>query len=641
MRPPRVLTWAAFALHVGCVRAGPTEPAPSGETTSAASGQTQTPSAETVELDSKTPGWEPSRRYVYRLSLTSTVTVEQTGSPVDFDLHGNVEIQPTEAGSSEGLTLVAAVTSAKATSRAPGLQPSYDKLVNELNRAPCFLTMVGGRVTHMQIPKGASQLFANTFRTIASSLQFARPAKPSPRYGATEYDSTGQYVAEYEAGGEANSWRKRKGRYLSLLGASRSPQGAMNIIPLVKASEGTIKLGPDGRPNTVSLRDEISVQSAQAPVFSTTIVSLEETSATPAVPRDWGKMLAQTDKLEAGAPFGVGAAIEALDAARIGGLAFEQVVSRFEALAKDKDAPPPAASKNGAPVDPEERARQESALQDRSRLFVALAALFRQKPALIPKAIAKIRTKSSATEVLIDALGSSSSADAQQALLTLSRSTWANADVKARATAALGRASQPSEQTIASFEAKLAENPHDTQTLFSLGTHSRHLRDEGHTEQASRLGELLVARLHEANTTSSQVDALRAIANSGYSGALPTVMPFLRDGRDLVRGVALRALQSMTDPRVDSLIATSMVSDSAASVRISAIEAAQVRTPTEALSSSLRNTAASAEDPHVRYRAVDLMRRWLPMRPELRASLERVSKEDEQARIRELAKGAL
>jgi len=79
----------------------------------------------------------------------------------------------------------------------------------------------------------------------------------------------------------------------------------------------------------------------------------------------------------------------------------------------------------------------------------------------------------------------------------------------------------------------------------------------------------------------STVILLRAIANSGYIGALPRVLPFLKDQDEEIRATAVRALQSMRDPRIDGVIAARMKEDASAEVRISRSMPPKVREPSE------------------------------------------------------------
>jgi hypothetical protein len=97
----------------------------------------------------------------------------------------------------------------------------------------------------------------------------------------------------------------------------------------------------------------------------------------------------------------------------------------------------------------------------------------------------------------------------------------------------------------------------------------------------------------------------------------------------------------MRSTKVDDLLAARMQSDPAADVRISAMDAAQVREPSDVLVRAVSSTAVNAEDAHVRYRAVELIGQWMPQRPELRSTLQQVATKDPEAKIRERANGSL
>jgi hypothetical protein len=122
---------------------------------------------------------------------------------------------------------------------------------------------------------------------------------------------------------------------------------------------------------------------------------------------------------------------------------------------------------------------------------------------------------------------------------------------------------------------------------------------------------------------------------------LSRVRPYLDDKRDAVRSAAVRALQSMHDPGVDRLIAARLASDPSKDVRLSAIAAARLREPNDVLAEALAGAGVSAAEPHVRYRAVETMARWLASRPALRDALERIARNDAEERVRERARQAL
>jgi hypothetical protein len=97
----------------------------------------------------------------------------------------------------------------------------------------------------------------------------------------------------------------------------------------------------------------------------------------------------------------------------------------------------------------------------------------------------------------------------------------------------------------------------------------------------------------------------------------------------------------MLDPRADELIARYLLEDKSKQVRLSAIESADLREPTEVMVAALAKAATQSDETHVRYRAVELLIRWLPKRPDVRGALERVAQKDEEAKVRDRARKAL
>jgi HEAT repeat protein len=196
---------------------------------------------------------------------------------------------------------------------------------------------------------------------------------------------------------------------------------------------------------------------------------------------------------------------------------------------------------------------------------------------------------------------------------------------------------RPGKDAVAVMKSVLEKEPYNPRALYALGTYSRRFRDEGNSEMAVGLGEYLVEKLREATGPSGRLTALRAIGNSGYSAALPDVRGFTSDKDETTRVVAVRALQSMKDLAVDEILTSTMGSDTSFEVRISAIEAARVRDPTDKLLLAVV-AACRHPEPRIRYRAVETLIRWLPRRPSLRPVLQKISQEDPEQRVRDLAR---
>jgi hypothetical protein len=587
-------------------------------------------------LDPTTRGWEPGRRHVYTMKQTVTISFGDGTSSFDFDVIGDVDVRPVNA-TSESVLLYTLIRGAKIVSRVQGSQAELDKVARQIGQKGCFLTISGGRLTEIRVPKGVSPTVVNMYRTIGAGLQFASPRAAAERYTAAEYDTTGQYLAEYQSAGEPGVWRKQKQKYLALLGPKNAKASVpIRVLPQIVISEGRVTLAPSGRPTAIALHDELLVN-AQTPIRSKTVLSLESTGAESAPDpsdRNYDLALADTERIGAEEPSGGPADEAALDEARTRGLNFETIVARLEQRAAERHG------KDDKSAPSEARVQNQETDED-ARLFIALAATFRRHPETVAKAVAKIRGESPAVYALIDALASSSSPAAQDALRKLFDVKSIKPELQGRLVMSLSRTERPTAQSIEMLKPLVADPERGTQALFGLGTFARRLRDQGEAELSRRAAEVVVAKLDAARDESETLTALRAVANSGYDPAMPKVHRYLDDDREQVRVAAVRAVQSMRDASADRIIAVKLASDPSILVRISAIDAASARGPSDILVGALAKAGTSTTDPHVRYRAVELLVQWLPQRQELRSTLETIATTDPELQIRERARGAL
>ena len=302
---------------------------------------------------------------------------------------------------------------------------------------------------------------------------------------------------------------------------------------------------------------------------------------------------------------------------------------------------PVVSSVNGAAIDPDEEAARQQSTDERARLFIALAAILREQPDKVPLTVKKIQAGSPAGDVLVQALSSASSPAAQSALVGLVSSKTLDPRLRDRVVLALSRTPKPDARSVDALKTMLKADPFSEQALLGLGSYSRRLRDAGEAVRAEDIGRLLVATLAQSRGPSDRVTVLRAITNSGYSPAKDVVIGYTAAPEEEIRVAAVRALQSMKDGSVDQVIADRMLTDSSSEVQISALNAAKVRDPSDVLAHAAAGAATSAADPHVRYRAVELIDFWAHSRPDLRATLEDVSVRDPEGRIRDRAKAAL
>jgi HEAT repeat protein len=624
------------AMCMSCARAAPDE-ANLGERV-----RSEAAAADPPTLDSRTQGWALGQWYAYDLKLRTSVKFGEGANVFDFDLAGLVQITPTSV-TPDVATLFVALANPKIVSRVPGSEPEFDKVAAQLASTGTFFTFSGGRLVEMRAPHGLPSTAATIYREIACAFQFARTKRPSDRYTAEEYDTTGQYEAEYTFDQSRGIWHKQKLRYTAILAAKTMPANVPGrLVPQVDQSDGDIRLFSDGRAQRIDLRNRVSVSGAQQPVHSSTSISLEVGPSEPArqPAPDWNALMSRMDRTGADDPPGAKAPIESLDKARIAGMTFEKAVARFEEIAKE-DRKGVVSSINGAALDADEKARQEQRTQEESRLFLALSAILREQPEAVSKAIQKIKTGSPAADVLIEALSAASNAKTEGVLVDLLNSKGTDPGLRDRIVMALTRTPRPEQRAIDTLKGLLKKDPFSESALLGLGTYSRRLRESDAVDQANEIGALLVDRLRSADNTEDRLTVLRAISNSGYSPAMPLVIPFLTDRQELVRIDAVQALQSMKDVRVDEILIERLNSDPSRDVRISALGAAKVREPSEALAHAVETAAQREPDSRVRFRAVELLAAWGPSRPDVRSTLEQIARNDVEARIRDLARNAL
>jgi len=640
-----VVLASAVVYAGGCARTERAQPERTPKAPAAAaavSAPAPAPSADlpAAPLDGNVRGWTVGKSYSYALKLTTKVDFQGAGSSFDFDIVGTLEIVPAVVAAGSG-TLQARIRDARIVTRIPGSQAELDKLAAEIRGLGALFELQGGRTATLFVPNGMSQMAASTYRHVASALQFARASDGSNSYSAEEYDTTGKYLAEYSLGSTKNVWQKRKARYLGILGAEGLPADVQQrVVPELVSSRGEIQLSDDDRPLRVRMMDELTLTGAQIPLASSAAIELDALEPTAAGHVELGALLAQGTRYRADEPIRDAHAAEALDVAKAGGLDFDTIADRLERTARDK-----AKAKPSEPTDPlaptAQVAKSEREVHDEARLFHALSAVFRNQPGATAKAVSRVRAGSPAADALVDGLGDAATPNAHLALAKILSIATVSSDVEDRVILSLARTPKPTKEASDALKAVLKKNPSSPGALYGLGTHARLYRDDGKTKDAAELGEFLAARFKPDDGPMTRVVLLRAIANSGYVGALPRVLPFLKDNDEEIRATAVRALQSMRDPRVDGVIAARMKDDESAEVRISAIDAAKVREPSEPIVSALIDAGTHGASPHVRYRAVELMADWLNKRPELRVTLDVIANNDPEDKIRERAKAAL
>lgn len=611
-----VLTCAVFVLG-GCGRhSDPAKPVPG-------------------EVNSKLrPEWTVGQKYSYAVKLTSHAGTKGAAEVTKIDLTVDLDVSPFESNS-ESSRARFSLKNLKLVSIVP---KAPDDFPSELAK-DYAVTIESGRIRELDVVNGTSPLALGIERAIASAFEVA--VKPGSTWTATEVDATGTYTAEYRQADEPGRYSKHKVRYEPLPTTGPSALlGGLKLVPKVRSSTGEVRVG-DGTLQLVRLHDELSVPaSAGVSLDSSTEleVSLTKRDSAPADPGWVATRAALVPAGENRARLG-GGVDKSFDQLRIDGLTFDGVVQALEAEPTD-DAASQGTPRKATDADATETdGAKRQALQSRSRYFTALSALLRQDPKNVPKAVERIRRNSPATIVLLDALAASGDASAQAGLVTMVRDAKMTPMLRQSAAFSLIRTQAATEATVRALIELMDDPAVGAFAVYGLGTAARRLRESNQAPLALVATQALLNRLGHVKG-GRLIDVLRGISNSGYSGALPAVRPYLADKDPALRGAAVEAVRLMDDPTVDGVIAHAL-QDQDESMRLSALNAAKTRAPSEVLATGLDKIARSDEAVRCRERAVQLIGRWVTARPELRATLQYVAEHDGRDAVRAAAQGGL
>src|SRR5262249_26568698 len=152
-----------------------------------------------------------------------------------------------------------------------------------------------------------------------------------------------------------------------------------------------------------------------------------------------------------------------VEAARIGDRTLAQVLAQLRRLAHQPD--------------PTEKAAREARDRERADLLGALQAMIRTRPATLPALVRRIDRRAPIAMLLLDALGSSGSVEAQRALADITRRRQLDPVAVRVAAIALSRTPRPSQVSIDGLIGLLDVPGLRIQALYGLGTAARRLRE--------------------------------------------------------------------------------------------------------------------------------------------------------------------
>lgn len=608
---------AALLLCLGCQRARPA-PAAARAAASASREEHEVPVARTR------PG--ASRTYDFELSSKATLG---TGVLTQFGVRGRCNVVAVDV-SEERAVYRAKIAGAAFHSEIREKSAEFQALAPGLGTPFAVELAANGGLSHVYLEPGLNGLVAGIQQSLAAALQASRGQAGARAWKATEFDATGRYDAAYEISPDG-SLRRHKTAYdgVATNAAGGSPE--QTLLPSVLASEASIVLGAEALPDSVHDREATSVKVARSqPIESATDLAFRVSSTghvDAATIPDLQTLLTPENRHDPERPWVPKPNRDAIDDERIGGRSLEEILRGVQRVLAE-----PAAQTDDD---------RKAASRRRADAFGALAAFVRRREGTVAKLVQRVERKDALSAALLDALGEAGSDDAQQALSTLlGRNVLDPVPAKAAAIA-LSRTTHPSTAAVATLRALVDDPALGTQAMYGIGTAARHLREGGEAARSADIARFLIERLRASQNTLPRVTALRAIANSGSDAAYPVVEPMLTSKEDLVREAAVESLQLMTLPSVDTVLATHVTSDPSASVRMAALRAARLRTPSPALETATVSTVRSDRDAHVRLDALRAITAWLPRRPSLRDVIQRVSVEDAEEPIRREAHTAL
>jgi hypothetical protein len=580
------------------------------------------------------PQWEPATSYAYELSMVSDTALSPDNA-LHLKLGGTLELT-TLRGNGAKLEFIARVIGARLTSTAGTGSEALDNIAKELDQPYAFV-LDGGKLTGFRLPSAASAMATGFRRSIAAALQFVAASGRTRPWTSTEYDATGEYLAQYSRGVVAGSFAKKKLRYTRLTAAQSAPGlfRSASFTPEVVRSDTQLAFG-NGQLQAFRQTEELRTPLGNsAAMTSRTQTSLNLRSTRAAQPRELQPPAGDAVIIGAHEPSRVSGLEPVLDQARSANMTVDEAIAALERVERP-DTFAAAAATSG-----KDGSDDVSRLRESSGPFIALKTLVRSDDGAVATVVKKIESTGRAHGVLLDALGAAGTDPAQAALVRFATNAKARDELRARAAMSLIRTERAAPATIDAL-VMLADDPKlSTYGLYGLGTAARRLRDQAAVALADRAATFLVRRLDEAKSDSERIHVLRGIANSGYNGALPSVRPLLTHRSGTIRAAAVESLRLMTDPSVEPLILEHLDRSSDSSLRRAALNAIKVREPSSALIVGVTRFVRTSSDPYARMRAVELLSRWLPKHPELKPVLEEVAAREERSRIREAAQVAL
>jgi hypothetical protein len=593
-----------------------------------------------VEASAPLLRWSLGTAHRYRIELSSAATFAPAiNEGFAFDLAAVADVAPIRVQGDE-VELILRLSDVQLTSKS-GQHSSDPQATTKQLAEPYVFTLKGGRLQHARMASGVSAETGSLLRTLSSAFQIAQAEVGATAWQALEHDATGEYAAEYRRDGAVIHKRKSKYTRLNVPG-DVTESIRRSVLP--RLIESAITLTPRaGALVSVVLREHAESQLLlENKVSVHTELELNELGSHPSPPEKIASLYASTRVVEADKPLSTTVRKDRFDEAKIGGFGFDDLRAQLEVEHAERERLQ-AEAKVAGPGAASAASTEASNENTRARLatFTSMAALLRQQPAALTQAVALVRAGSPLGDVMIDALGSAGTPEAQRELVAVMRDATLPKRVRLAAAMGVIRVKEPVPGNVQVLRSIADDALLREFAIYGLGTASRRLRVAGQTAVATEATDALVALLATTKDEDVRMLALRGISNSGDVGALPAVKPWLTNESMGVRHAAIDALRLMQHANADAWLAERLRDDESASMQAAVIAAATGRVPSAPMADALAKASLEGKDAIVRHRAVELASSWLEAQPRLTSTLQQVADKEEQPEIRELALNAL
>ncbi|MDY7230330.1 HEAT repeat domain-containing protein [Hyalangium rubrum] len=593
----------------------------------AARPESQTGTAAT-KAPASTRAWRPGSLYRYAVSSDQDITLRQPQSATPampgmrFQLKGEWDVglisaQEERIEARVHLRLASFSASVEGQQR---LAPEVERALSLSLATPFFITLDRtGAVKFVHFERELDGLAQGLLRSMVASTQFVMAGAPRASWEATEFDSTGQYLAAYRLLAPARV-EKTKRHYTHMA----TPQGLAPLDPSVQIQVRSL--------STIELAEDLWIRSLEG--AETLVVNMGE--GMPEASTTHQVSLRLLDRLEDASLLGAMSARQASlvtqALASLVGQApdpmehYRQVLGnrRFEDMVQDLRSLPQ-----------DEKARDDA----RTAALERLRALFMLQPteALKVSDILRSGIDPIAASPMLGALSAASTPEAVQVLSRTIEDTTLSQPVRTDAVAALGMAEAPTQEGVDTlWRTAQGATPElrETATL-ALGNAAMNLQDED-TGRAGTLVEKLSAAYRSATSPEQQALVLRALGNTHSASAIPLILEGARSTSAQVRAAAAVALRFYPDPSMDRLLSELLVTDSAPEVRKSVVFACSFRALMPLLPALQRALQSDPADT-VRAEIVVLLGRNRAAVPQAEALLTWSSQHDRSADIRQAA----